>query len=153
MNSVTQRSPAPTMRRTLKRFELGWAAREAWMLCRPLIRSPDCGYSSTASSRYMSCSASKSFASEAAQWRSSASRISFSPILLLPFHADPAPLPSMCSVRIAVRTPGLVAAFHDAGEYRPVGRGTVWMDRDLPSLELAKRAPPDLPTQRTGTSP
>src|ERR1700723_42402 len=55
------------------------------MFCRPLMRSPDCGYSSTASSRYMSCSTSKSFASEAAQWRLSASRITFSSILLLPF--------------------------------------------------------------------
>src|SRR5208337_2932632 len=53
------------------------------MLCRPLMRSPDCGYSSTASSRYMSCSTSKSFASEAARCRLSASRISFSAILLL----------------------------------------------------------------------
>ena len=33
----------PTMRRTLKRFEFGCAMREAWMLCRPLMRSPDCG--------------------------------------------------------------------------------------------------------------
>ena len=87
MNSVTQRSPVPTMRRTLKRFVFGCATREAWILCRPLMRSPDCGYSSSASSRYMSCSTSKSFASEAAQWRLSASRISFSSILLLPFLA------------------------------------------------------------------
>src|SRR5271165_5815348 len=49
----------------------------------PDARSPDCGYSRIASSRYMSCSTSKSFASEAAQWRLSASRISFSSILLL----------------------------------------------------------------------
>src|ERR1700730_6630754 len=49
------------------------------------MRSPDCGYSSSASSRYMSCSTSKSFASEAAQWRLSATRISFSSILLFPF--------------------------------------------------------------------
>src|SRR5208282_3994580 len=85
MNSVTQRSPVPTIRRTVKRLEFGWATREACMLCRPLMRSPDCGYSSSASSRYMSCSTSKSFTSEAAQWRLSASRISFSSILLLPF--------------------------------------------------------------------
>src|SRR6201998_3618702 len=64
------------MRRTLKRLELGCATRDAWMLCRPLMRSPDCGYSSTASSRYMSCSASKSFASDAAQCPSNAARIS-----------------------------------------------------------------------------
>src|SRR5450631_4117040 len=86
MNSVTQRSLVPTMRRTLKRLELGCATREAWMLRRPLMRSPDCGYSSTASSRYMSCSTSKSFASEAAQWRLSAFRISVSSMLLLPFR-------------------------------------------------------------------
>src|ERR1700758_186320 len=85
MNSVTQRSPEPTMRLTVKRFELGCATREAWMLRRPLMRSPDCGYSSTASSRYMSCSTLKSFASEAAQWRLRASRISLASILLLLF--------------------------------------------------------------------
>src|SRR5271154_1477880 len=37
----------------------------------------------------MSCSTSKSFASEAAQWRLSASRISFSSMLLLPFLVTP----------------------------------------------------------------
>src|ERR1700722_4865013 len=84
MNSETQRSPEPTMRRTVKRLKFGCTGRGAWMLCRPLMRSPDCGYSSSASSRYMSCSASKSFASEAAQWRLSASRILFSSIPAIP---------------------------------------------------------------------
>src|ERR1700722_3947399 len=84
MNSATQRSPVPMTRRTVKRLEFGCAVRDAWMLCRPLMRSPDCGYSSTASSRYMSCSLSKSFTSDAAQWRLSASRISVSFIRLLP---------------------------------------------------------------------
>ncbi len=75
MNSVTQRSPEPVIRRTVKRLEFGCAVREAWMLWRPRMRSPDCGYSSRASSRYISCSASKSLASEAAQWRLRAFRI------------------------------------------------------------------------------
>lgn len=70
---------------SVKRFEFGCAAREAWILRRPLMRSPDCGYSRSASSQYISCSASKSFASEAAQCRLSAPRISLSSILLLPF--------------------------------------------------------------------
>src|SRR5690349_6103708 len=48
------------------------------------MRSPDCGYSSTASSRYISCSTSKSFASDAAQWRSKAARISLSNISIFP---------------------------------------------------------------------
>jgi hypothetical protein len=87
VNSVTQRLPVPTMRRTLKRFEFGCATREARMSCRPLMRSPDYGYSSTASPRYMSCSTSKSFASDAAPWRLSACRISFSSMLPLPFLA------------------------------------------------------------------
>ena len=47
--SVIQRSPAPTIRRTLKRFRFGCAVREDCMLRRPRMRSPDCGYSSTAS--------------------------------------------------------------------------------------------------------
>src|SRR6516165_2011259 len=49
----------------------------------------------------MSCSASKSFASEAAQWRSSASRISLSFMLLLPGARDPQrdhPLPRMADI-------------------------------------------------------
>src|ERR1700761_2477677 len=89
MNSVTQRSPEPMIRRTVKRLALGWAAREAWMLCRPLRRSPDWGYSSTASSRYIACSASKSFASPAAQWRSSASLMAVSSMAAAPVADTP----------------------------------------------------------------
>src|SRR5262249_49465310 len=48
MYSVTQRSPLPMTRRTAKRFLLGCLARVICMLRRPRIRSPDCGYSSTA---------------------------------------------------------------------------------------------------------
>jgi hypothetical protein len=39
------------MRRTAKRFLLGWLARVICMCRRPRIRSPDCGYSSTATRR------------------------------------------------------------------------------------------------------
>ena len=43
MNSETQRSPVPTIRRTVKRLDSGWTVREACMLCRPLMRSPGAG--------------------------------------------------------------------------------------------------------------
>ena len=48
--SVIQRSPLPMIRRTANRFLLGWLARWLCMLRRPRVLSPDCGYSSTASS-------------------------------------------------------------------------------------------------------
>src|SRR5579863_4766055 len=44
MNSVTQRSPLPMIRRIANRFLLGWLARWFCMLRRPRVRSPDCGY-------------------------------------------------------------------------------------------------------------
>ena len=47
----SHKSPDPITRRTLKRFLLGCRVRVACMLRLPRIRSPDCGYSSTASSR------------------------------------------------------------------------------------------------------
>jgi hypothetical protein len=31
------------MRRTVQRFVFGWVVRDASMLARPLMRSPDCG--------------------------------------------------------------------------------------------------------------
>src|SRR4051812_19306861 len=96
------------------------------------MRSPDCGYSSTASSWYMSCSTAKSFASAADQWRLSAARISFSSIPLLPFLADPTPCP-LWTLLVCSSTHGFVTVFQDPGEHRLVDRYTVWTGRGLPS--------------------
>jgi len=49
--SVTHRSPEPSVRRISKRRSAGLCPRDSTTLRRPLKRSPDCGYSSSTSSR------------------------------------------------------------------------------------------------------